>query len=598
MQNQFSKEQSFLYSYLQPYKAKVALFLGGSLLVSIFDGISIGMLIPALGYLQGSNTPNSHSPEGLQWLSDIFMMFPQENQFIFVIGLIVLSVLIKNILLGLTYQQGASLSNGVTSDMRLDIVKTLLTVGIDFHHKSKRGELIEKTTAYTQVLKELIIGGVTFLVFLLMLFVLLSLLMVISWQLTVLVFFLGLVCMLVMSKYMKKIAHLSERAAKSSAAFTAAVQENYSAVELIQLCSQEQQQINKLKKNIQHSLQANYNIDVHNFWLQPMTEALGMLSIGALFGIAFFFLPLGELSFAIVIPYLYILIRIVTTLKVLNDTRGVLKARWPYLKLVYKLADKTDKPFLSEGDKKFNKLKQEISFQKVCFSYSNDTKYVLQEMSFSIPVGKTTAIVGKSGSGKSTIVSLLLRCYDPQQGDIVIDGVSLTDFQLDTYRKKIGVVSQSTFIFHDTIMNNIAFGCEPEASKEDIINAAKKAAAHDFIIKLPDGYDTVLGDGGVNMSGGQRQRISIARAILKSPDILILDEATSALDTLTEKMIHDSIADLSQNRTVIIIAHRLSTIENADQVIVLKEGKLAEKGTAQQLFDLKKEYYSLVRRHT
>ena len=200
-------------------------------------------------------------------------------------------------------------------------------------------------------------------------------------------------------------------------------------------------------------------------------------------------------------------------------------------------------------------------------------------------------LFGESGAGKSTIANLLLRLYDPQQGAILLDGEPLPSFHLASYHRRIGVVSQETFLFNETVKFNIAFSAEGTPSDEQVIAAAQKAGAHEFIIELPDGYNTFVGDRGVKLSGGQRQRLAIARAILCGPQILILDEATSALDTHTEHRIHEAIVELSQGRTVIIIAHRLSTIKNADQIIVLKHGQVVEAGRVEQLLKRRGEYY-------
>jgi ABC-type multidrug transport system fused ATPase/permease subunit len=265
----------------------------------------------------------------------------------------------------------------------------------------------------------------------------------------------------------------------------------------------------------------------------------------------------------------------------------------PYVDYVYELLRVDDKPFIADGRQIFSGLQREIEFRGVTFVYHGAPKIVLRGVSFSIPAGKTTAIIGESGAGKSTIANLLLRFYDPQHGAILLDGEPLPDFKLESYHRKIGVVSQDTFLFSNTVKFNIAFSAIATPADEQIIAAAKKAGAHEFIMELPNGYDTFVGDRGVKLSGGQRQRISIARAILRDPEILILDEATSALDAKTERRIHQAILELSQGRTVIIIAHRLSTIKNADQIIVLKNGQVAEIGDRDELLERGGEYYQL-----
>ena len=245
-----------------------------------------------------------------------------------------------------------------------------------------------------------------------------------------------------------------------------------------------------------------------------------------------------------------------------------------------------NKTYLLTGTRQFPGLKHKIEFQSVNFSYDSG-KLVLQDINLIFEQGKTTALVGGSGAGKSTLVDLIPRFYDPTQGYILIDGIDLKNFEINSLRRQIAIVSQDTFIFNNSIQNNIAYAMKKSISKDEIIEAARQANALEFIQDLPQGFDTQLGDRGVRLSGGQRQRIAIARALLRDPEILILDEATSALDSVSERLIQESLEKLSVGRTVIAIAHRLSTIVRADKVVVLEQGQIVESGTYQEL--LKKE---------
>jgi len=232
----------------------------------------------------------------------------------------------------------------------------------------------------------------------------------------------------------------------------------------------------------------------------------------------------------------------------------------------------------------------EIEFKNISFKYEDN--YVLNDFSLTVPKGSTVALVGQSGSGKSTIANLVTRFYDVNKGKITIDGLDIKDITKYSLRNQMGLVTQDAILFHDTIANNIAFG--KNVSEEDIINAAKIANAHDFIMEQPNGYQTNIGDSGNKLSGGQKQRISIARAILKNPPIMILDEATSALDTESEKAVQDALEKLMKNRTSIVIAHRLSTIQKADLIVVLQKGKIVEQGTHEELIAKKGTYNKLV----
>ena len=238
----------------------------------------------------------------------------------------------------------------------------------------------------------------------------------------------------------------------------------------------------------------------------------------------------------------------------------------------------------SPDAKALENVKGEVSFEDVSFHYSDDDSLVLSNLSFKIPAGRSIALVGPSGSGKTTICSLLPRFYDVTDGRITIDGHDVRDLTLKSLRSQIGIVQQDVYLFCGTIRENISYG-KPEATEDEIIEAAKKANIHEFIEELPDGYDTFIGERGTRLSGGQKQRISIARVFLKNPPILILDEATSALDNESERYIQESLEKLAKDRTTITIAHRLSTIRNADEIFVIAENQIAERGTFNELMD-------------
>jgi subfamily B ATP-binding cassette protein MsbA len=372
------------------------------------------------------------------------------------------------------------------------------------------------------------------------------------------------------------------------------VHESLGGIHLLKTYSKERRQIPVLQEAIDAYRRVESHRSFKTFAVHPLTDVLGTLAISTLFVIA---MPVyrmdTQLMLTQLLPFIYILLRLVPLMKILNGKRADIAGRWHYINIVHELLREDDKPFIPDGEKIFSGVRQKIEFCAVTFAYRGHNKHVLRGVSFSLPAGKTTALVGESGVGKSTIANLLLRFYDPQHGAILLDGEPLPNFRLESYHRKTGVVSQDTFLFNNTVKFNIAFSLDETPSNEQIIAAAKKTGAHEFIMELPNGYDTFVGDRGVKLSGGRRQRISIARAILRDPEILILDEATSALDTKTERRIHQAILELSQDRTVIIIAHRLSTIKNADQIIVLKNGQVAEIGGREELLRRGGEYYQL-----
>jgi subfamily B ATP-binding cassette protein MsbA len=290
------------------------------------------------------------------------------------------------------------------------------------------------------------------------------------------------------------------------------------------------------------------------------------------------------------LTYLLILLRLLPLISQLNSLRSGFANTAASVDIVAEFLSRQNKPFMGTGKVLYKKLEREIEFRNISFAYPGSDKLVLKNVSLSLPRGTTLALVGSSGAGKSTMAYLLPRFYDPTSGDISLDGVNLRDLDLNSLRKVMGIVSQDTFLFNDSVRNNIAYG-RIEATDEEILMAAKRANAYEFISKLAQGFDTQIGDRGVMLSGGQRQRLAIARALLQNPDILVLDEATSALDSVSERLVQAALDELSRDRTTLVIAHRLSTIQNADQIAVLDQGSVVEVGKHEELL-AKGGYYS------
>lgn len=275
------------------------------------------------------------------------------------------------------------------------------------------------------------------------------------------------------------------------------------------------------------------------------------------------------------IGYIIIFARLLSPIKAISSAYSIIQKGAASAERIEELLQAENNIKETDNPIKLDGFKESVTYKNVCFSYGKEE--VLSDINITIEKGKTVALVGESGGGKSTFADLLPRFYDVNSGSVNVDGVNIKDASIESLRKLIGVVTQESILFNDTIFNNIAFGVD-NATEEDVIAAAKIANAHNFIIEFDKGYHTNIGDRGNKLSGGQKQRISIARAVLKNPPILILDEATSALDTESEKLVQDALYKLMNNRTSIIIAHRLSTIQNADEIIVLQKGKIVERG--------------------
>ncbi|NOQ64218.1 MAG: ATP-binding cassette domain-containing protein [Methyloprofundus sp.] len=587
-----SHENKFLFDICRPYRIQIIVFFLLSSITSLLDGISIGLLVPLLGAIQQVDSYDK-LPRAMQWLASMFSGFTMEQKLLYSISAIVISVLLKNLFLSLSFWVGLWTGSKVTANARSKINTTLLDVNIDYFHKSETGKIIDSVLNHTASLHILFEVVTKFVVNFLTLFGLFILLMLFSWQLTLVTFFFVTMIVMIMFQYTKRVKRLAKKRSVNQQDYSGILHEMVSGIVVIKSFAQEKSQQAKAQQKIDACQQSSYQTQLANSLVLIITEALAVLIIGILFALAVMSDVESSLLPLQILPFFYILIRMVPHLKRINHDRSSIISHWPSLEIVADLIRRDNKPFLIDGSTPFQSLQQGIRLESVSFAYAPEHPEILKQLNLTIPSGKTTALVGESGAGKSTLINLLLRFYDPVAGTIWVDSVQLTDLKLDSYRRKIGVVSQDTFIFNDTVKNNIAFGGLSTLDDAAVINAAKKANADDFIRQLPDGYETILGDRGVKLSGGQRQRIAIARAVLENPDILILDEATSALDNHSERQVHQALADLRKNRTVIIIAHRLSTIKEADQIVVLKEGSIVEQGDEVHLLALKGVYYDL-----
>jgi len=283
--------------------------------------------------------------------------------------------------------------------------------------------------------------------------------------------------------------------------------------------------------------------------------------------------------------------RLLPPLKQLSQTPTTAQQSLAAAERLFEVLDQATEEQLDRGTKRIDALRESIVFENVAFAYENEN--VLEGVSFTARKGDVVALVGPSGAGKSTLVDLIPRFYEPQGGHVRIDGVDTRDIALESLRALTGIVSQDTVLFNDTVRSNVAYGASTRFTQEQIEQAARAANAHDFIVALPEGYDTILGERGTRLSGGQRQRLAIARALLVDPPILILDEATSALDTESERLVQEAIERLLAGRTVFVIAHRLSTVTHADLILVLERGRIVERGTHAELLERRGAYFRL-----
>ncbi|MBU2044106.1 MAG: ABC transporter ATP-binding protein/permease [Candidatus Omnitrophica bacterium] len=429
---------------------------------------------------------------------------------------------------------------------------------------------------------------------LLTILLLLSMLFVLSWKMTIL----AVVLVVLASSILKG---LSRRAAASGKASDLAVKnltstllDALTGMKTIHLFNRENDTINRFDKDAEEYRKKVFSLVKAKDLVKPFFEFIAVSSLALVMIAGSFALQhYGESSIQVLLVFLFIFFRILPSANAFNSIRVSIIGYWPFLNRIHQFIQEKESLYIPNGSKCFSGLKKEIEIKDLSFQYNSGENVVLSDVSLSITKGLKVGIVGPSGGGKSTIVELLLRFYDPQKGQILIDGVDLRELDLNFWRRSIGVVSQDTFLFNDTVQANIAFA-KPGASKEEIETAAQRAHVSEFIKELPKGYDTLLGERGVRLSGGQRQRIAIARAILTEPEILVFDEATSSLDTESERIVQQALDYIAKGRTVITIAHRLSTVLDADRIFVVSGGCLVQQGTHQELLEQKGVYHRLV----
>jgi len=477
----------------------------------------------------------------------------------------------------------SSLSRALTSDLREAGVQMLLEVDLDFYSQAKVGDLINRlggevsraATAISTALK-MVITVITVLVFV-------ALLLAISWQLTLASTVLLAVVAVVNQYSISRAKYFGKQLSEMSKSYSISVLEALSGIRLVKATGNEAREYQRIHELIRAREKADFQSQANSAAIGPVSEVTGIVGLIAIvfLGRTFFADEIESLS-AVLLTYLLLLFRLLPFITQLNSARGALANSAASVEIANDFLRRDNKPFMGNGSVTYKPLQEGIHFNQISFGYPSQADMVLKDVDLYLPKGTTLALVGSSGAGKSTLADLLPRFYDPTMGSISIDGIDLREFDLKTLRREMGIVSQDTFLFNTTVRNNIAYA-RPDATDEEVTAATKRANAYEFIMRLPKGFDTLIGDRGVLLSGGQRQRLAIARALVQDPDILILDEATSALDTVSERLVQAAIEELSRSRTTLVIAHRLSTVQKAHQIAVLDKGSVVEVGTHGEL---------------
>lgn len=567
------------------YFPKVAILaLVFTCLSATFEGVSIGFL---LSFLQSLTTPGSKPIHtGIGWF-DILILGVNASvmeRLYRISGLILLSSWIRSIFNYLSQIFTELTQLNFSDRLRKKIFEQLQAVSLSFFTQIKTGELINTITTEVERVKQTFNGSAFLLSRGLTTITYLIAMLLLSWQLTIVATLLFGLMAVSLSKLIGMTRERSFPVSIANERLTSTAIEFISGIRTVQAFATQDFERKRYYQASSNLVAASTKLASIWSLVKPLAEGLSTtILIGMIIAAFSIFVKNGALEVASLLTFFFILFRLVPILQEINGTRAVLATMQGSTENIKVLLRTDNKKYFDNGHIEFKKLERSINFMSVDFGY-DDGKLVLNNIDLILERGQMTALIGASGAGKSTIADLIARFYDPTAGQISIDGIDLRQIEISSFRHKMAIVSQDTFIFNASVRDNIAYGTE-NATEDAIYKAARSANALEFIQDLPDGLDTMLGDRGVRLSGGQRQRIAIARALLRDPEILILDEATSALDSVSERLIQESLEKLAFGRTVVVIAHRLSTIIRADKVIAIEQGRIVEQGTYQELLE-------------
>lgn len=571
----FKEEIKIAFSYLRRYKFLICLNIFILIFVTIYECLGIGMIIPILESINGANNENFFTDYAEFFCFLLHIKYNFANLMV-IFGIV---MLLKYTFLALQQRAARVLSASITYDLRKEAFQNLMELPLSYYYKTKSGDII--ATLYNSsnnvggLIENLIVmlTNVIFCVAYIIFGILISL------PLIIVVFLVTLISyVLVFSRFKAGFSRGKEEKAIMDD-ISSFLFDKFGGIKVIKSFNNEWfhikefDQLVALFKRIQIKIQDNRIIT--NLLIEPPIFLIVVI-------VVIFSVKILNMSIIPLITFLFIFQLLIPKIKMINTNYLQISEYLPHYSKVQELIVRKDKRYLLKGTKPIDKFQYKIEFKNVWFRYPGVSDYVLKNINIIIEKNKTVALVGSSGGGKTTLVDLILRLLDVERGYIKIDGVDLREIKREDWHNIISIVTQEPYLFYGTIYNNILYG-KRDASEDAVINAAKQANAHDFISLLHDKYGSLVGEKGIKLSGGQKQRISLARALIRNPQILILDEATSALDSESERLIHESISKLGESKTIIIIAHRLSTVANADKIIVIENSEVIEEGSHQEL---------------
>jgi len=586
-----------LLPYLRPHGWRMAITIVANLIAALLDGFAIALLIPFLNIL--FHQPATTMPKG--FLGNLLhtivggRIIPGDEMRSLrnVIILVMIAVILKNLLVWIAGQYGAALQEYVTRDLRNAVYRHLAHLPLGYFTQMKAGQILsrvindtfETRLILTQIVTQSLQSASLVLVYIAILFS-------ISWKLSLIALVILPLLGFSLQPMLKKLRRGNLRRGNVHGEMTSVLQETISGIRIVKASGAEAYEEGRFAEGSNKYARSSLKLTRLALLAPPITEIIGTLIAVLILWIgAWQVLRDGTMTGATLLAFLTLVLRLLQPLKQLSQMRTTAQSSLASAERLFEILDSPAEFQRDRGTREKAVFERDLRFEGVNFSYGDAP--VLKEIDLTARKGEVVALVGPSGSGKSTLVDLIPRFYEPAQGRILVDGVDTREIKLPGLRALTGIVSQETVLFHDTVRNNIAYGAPGKYTQAQIEAAARAANAHDFIMQLPLGYDTILGERGTRLSGGQRQRLAIARALLSDPPILILDEATSALDTESERLVQEAIDRLLQGRTVFVIAHRLSTIAHADQILVLDRGEIVEQGSHAELLARRGAYYRL-----
>jgi ABC-type multidrug transport system fused ATPase/permease subunit len=597
-----------LLRYLTGYKGLIFLVVVANLLYAVFSIFTLSMVIPFLSVLFDQVTPVTTRPAFsltsrffidtfYYHMGQVVTVYGPHSALIFIAVVMIVLSLLSNLCRYLSFYWLAPIRAGILHDLRNDLYSRILILPLSFYSRYKKGDILSRMGPDVLEVEWSLFSSLQSLCrdpFLIIVFVVT--LFSISAKLTLIALVLLPAIGYLLGFIGKKIAASSLRMQQLLGNISALFEEAVGGLRVIQGYNAEPYAEEKFGKQNNRFYQLHKRIFRINELGSPLVEFLCIVAILLITLIALWLIPSLMLrTSALFLLYFVVFARLIVPAKALVSTYYTMQKGLTAAQRVYEVIDAEEEIVECENPLPLTELQQEIRFQDVSFAYhpveNEDQCDVLRHVNLTIPKGKTVAIVGPSGGGKSTMMDLLSRFYDLTYGEILIDGIPNHRYIIRDLRALFGVVSQDVILFNDTVYQNIVMGM-PDVTEEQVVEAAKMAQAHNFILELEEGYKTILGDRGMRLSGGQRQRISIARTLLRNPQVLVLDEATSALDNESEYLFQEALTPLLKDRTAIIIAHRLSTIRLADTICFLQNGTIAEQGSHEELMALKGLYYN------